>query len=62
MTTATAMSTAIKEKKMKDESKSGLKTIIIALILMAAVFFWLYKMEAANTAMHSHDGGAAHSH
>jgi preprotein translocase subunit YajC len=45
---------------MKDETKSSVKTIVIALLIMAAVFFALYKMDQAN--MHSHDGGAAHSH
>lgn len=47
---------------MKEENKSHLKTVIIAILLMAAVFFGLYKMDAANTAAHSHNGGAPHKH
>lgn len=47
---------------MKEENKSSLKTVIVALVITAAVFFGLYKMDAANTAEHSHDGGSAHKH
>lgn len=47
---------------MKEENKSHLKTAIIAILLMAAVFFGLYKMNAANTAAQSHNGGSPHTH
>jgi hypothetical protein len=47
---------------MKKETRSNIKIIVIALVVMAAVFFGLYKAGAENRAMHSHDGGAAHSH
>ncbi|MDI1226738.1 MAG: hypothetical protein PSY14_03525 [bacterium] len=47
---------------MEKGTKSNLKTIVVALLLMAAVFFGLYKMDAANTAAHSHNGGPAHKH
>jgi hypothetical protein len=47
---------------MKEEAKSSLKTVIVAIIVMAAVFFGMYKMDAANTAAHSHNGGSPHTH
>jgi len=45
---------------MEEDKKSTWKTIVITLLITAAVFFALYKMDQTNK--HSHDGGAAHSH
>jgi len=47
---------------MDNETKSGIKFAVIALIVMAAVFFGLKTHNANHEAEHSHKTGEKHSH
>jgi hypothetical protein len=45
---------------MTNDTKSTIKTVLIALLLAAVLGFGLYAIDSSN--QHSHNGGEAHSH
>lgn len=47
---------------MKQETKSLLKTALIAIVLMGVVFLAIYMNSQPHKHDHSHESGVAHSH
>jgi hypothetical protein len=47
---------------MNNETKSNIKIGVIALLIISAIMFGLYKYQQGHSHSHSHGDGENHSH